>query len=237
MNNPQDPKVEIHAARVAAALTSARTAAKLAVTGQRSTLAIVTRQHGEIEAVHEAQQRLGSRSRDMRNSLQLLRESLDRAKLTALNAGLEGARLGDPMGKALVLMGDEVRNLLARAVDALEEHGTLLAEVERERERSLAELARVSDGSRELRQTVAQAQEQGQLCAALLAEIEQDLASFLGTDAETARLLAASAAAVNELAASLGEVARRSPASAPALAALLAPLFALVPTAASEPER
>jgi len=234
MSKPQGPKSEIHAARLAATLASARTAAALAVTAQRNANALVARQHGEVEALHEAQQRLGSRSRDMRNSLQLLREALDRAKLTALNAGLEGARLGDPLGKALVVMGDEVRNLLARAVDALEEHGTLLGEVERERERSLAELSRVSDGSRELRQALARSEEQGQLCAALLTEIEQDVTSALGSDAETARALAASAERVQELAESLGELSRRAPGSEAALAELLAPLLALLPAAGAE---
>lgn len=229
MTKPVDPASAISAARVGAALESARTAATLAVTGQRTASTIVARQHGEIDALHEAQQRLGSRSRDMRNSLQLLRESLDRAKLTALNAGLEGARLGDPMGKALVVMGDEVRNLLARAVDALEEHGTLLGEIERERERSLAELSRVGDGARELRRALSQAEEQSQLCSALLAEIEQDVASAFGTDRQTARVLADSATRVQELAATLGEIAQRSPETEQALAELLRPLLSLVP--------
>lgn len=236
MTKPFDPASEIHAARLSAALQSARTAATLAVNGQRSANAIVTRQHGELDALHEAQQRLGSRSRDMRNSLQFLRESLDRAKLTALNAGLEGARLGDPTGKALVVMGDEVRNLLARAVDALEEHGALLGEVERERERSLAELARVGDGGRELRRALSQAEEQSQLCSALLGEIEQDVTSAFGTDRETARVLSESAARVKELATALGEVAQRSPATGPALGELLAPLLALVPAKADRGE-
>ncbi len=235
--NKTEPKAELYAARIAAALESARAAAALALTEQRAASAIVARQHGEVETLHEAQQRLGSRSRDMRNSLQLVRESLDRAKLTALNAGLEGARLGDPLGKALVVMGDEVRNLLARAVDALEEHGTLLGEVERERERSLAELTRVGDGSRELRHALSLAEGQSQLCGALLTEIRHDVTEAFGTDVEAARVLSESARQVQELASSLLELRRRAPATEQALGELLAPLLALVAAPGAERER
>ena len=136
------PVSAVHGARLLAALEATKTAATRANAEQRTASAGLARQHLELEAVQEAAQNLAARSHDIRNSLQVLRESVDRAKLSALNAGLEGARLGEPIGKALVVMSDEQRNLLARALDALQEHGGLLAEVERDRDRCLAELSR-----------------------------------------------------------------------------------------------
>ena len=220
----------LRAARILAALEAVKTASVRSVTNQKAASSLVLRQHGELEAVQEAGQKLSARGRDLRNSLQLLRESLDRAKLTALNAGLEGARLGEPVGKALVVMGDEVRNLLARAVDALEEHAALLAEVDRDRDRCLTDLMDVSDGMRAVSGELARAEEQSQLATALLGELRTDLGEVFGTDPEAARLLASSAGQVRNLANSLQELAERSPLGANMLRELLGPLLSLVAT-------
>jgi len=185
--------------------------------------------------VQESAQNLGMRSRDIRNSLQLLRESVDRAKLSALNAGLEGARLGEPLGKALVVMSDEQRNLLARALDALEEHGALLAEVERDRERCLAQLSQVSEGTRQTSGALARAEQQSQLTSALLDQLRADFVELFGGDPEAARAMAETAAHVRTAAASLLDLTQRAPLSADALRELLRPLLALVPASEDPP--
>jgi methyl-accepting chemotaxis protein len=240
MSQGFDPKSKelplLQGARILAALEAAKVAASRSVTSQKAASALVARQHAELEAVQEAGQKLGARGRDLRNSLQLLRESVERAKLTALNAGLEGARLGEPVGKALVVMGDEVRNLLARAVDALEEHAGLLAEVDRDRDRCLGDLARLGDDARQVGVDIARAEEQSQLTTALLGELRTDLSELLGTDAEAAQLLASSAGQVKTLASSLLELSQRAPLAASALRELLEPLLSLVATA-PDPER
>jgi methyl-accepting chemotaxis protein len=218
----------IQGARILAALEAVRSASARTSEKQKAAFSLLRRQSAELEAVQEAGQRLGARGRDIRNSLQLLRESLDRAKLTALNAGLEGARLGEPMGKVLVAMGDEVRNLLARAVDAIEEHATLLAEADRDRDRCLAELAHVNDGTREVRRELEGAQEQGQIAVALLGELRTDLGEAFGTDPEAAQLLASSAGQVRDLASSLVQLSERTPLGVNALRELLDPLLSLV---------
>jgi methyl-accepting chemotaxis protein len=220
----------LQGARILAALEAVKTAAAHTLIDQKSASALVARQHAELDAVQEAGQKLGARGRDIRNSLLLLRESVDRAKLTALNAGLEGARLGEPVGKALVVMGDEVRNLLARALDALEEHASLLAEVDRDRERCLADLSHIGEGTRELGGKLAQAEEQSQLTSALLGELRSDLGEVFGTDPDTARVLASSAGQVKTLADSLLELSERSPLGVAALRELLHPLLSLVAT-------
>ena len=218
----------LQGARILAALEAVQGAAAQTTKDQKSASALIARQHTGLEAVQEAGQRLGARGRDIRNSLQLLRESVERAKLTALNAGLEGARLGEPVGKALVVMGDEVRNLLARAVDALEEHATLLAEVDRDRDRYLSDLAQISDETRAISSTLGRAEQQCQLTTALVGELRTDLGEALGTDPEAARLLARSAGQVRNLTSSLTELAQHSPLGMHALRELLDPLLSLV---------
>ena len=227
-----EPKAELsplHAARVLAALEAARSASGRVTTEQRSASAALRRQQAALEAVQEAGQKVSERGRDVRNSLHLLRDSVERAKLCALNAGLEGARLGDPLGKALVVMGDEVRHLLARAVDALDEHMTLLTEIERDRDRAQQDLMRINDSTRQTGSALARSEEQSHLTTALLAELRVDLGDFFGTDAETARVLAETAGQVKNMANSLQGLAQRSPLAARELHELLGPLLALVP--------
>ena len=232
MSQSFDSKAELSAlqgARILAALEAVRTAATRTTSEQRAASAAIRRQQAELEALQEASQKVGARGRDVRNSLQLLRESVDRAKLTALNAGLEGARLGDPLGKALVVMGDEVRNLLARAVDALDEHTGLLVEVERDRERALVDLVRITDSTRQATSALGRSEEQSQLTTALLGEIRTDLSELFGTDPEAAQVLADAAGQVKNMANSLLDLSQRSPLGVRALRELLAPLLALIP--------
>jgi len=161
----------VQAARLTGVVDAANGATEHALNEQGSAHSALEKHQHELEAVQDAGQRLSARGRDIRNSLQQLRESVDRAKLTALNAGLEGARLGDPAGKALVIMGDEVRQLLARALEALEEHAALLADVDRDRDRCLAELNQLHHDARQTLKSVARSQEQSRLARALLSEL------------------------------------------------------------------
>lgn len=229
------PVSAVHGARLLAALEATKTAASRASGEQRTVSAGLARQRLELEAVQESAQNLASRGRDVRNSLQVLRESVDRAKLSALNAGLEGARLGEPVGKALVVMSDEQRNLLARALDALQEHSALLAEVERDRDRCLAELSQVNEGARQTSAALGRAEQQTHLSCALLGEMRQDFVEFFGGDPETARAMSETAAHVQTAAASLLELTQRAPLGVDALRELLSPLLALIPASEDPP--
>ncbi len=215
--------------RLLAALDAARAAATRAISEQREASNSVQHQQLELESVREAGQKLSARGREIRTSLQLLRESVDRAKLTALNAGLQGARLGDPAGKALVVMADEVRGLLARALDALEEHSVLLAEVDRDRERCLGDLAQLSDGTRNAAAALSRAEQQSQLNKALLSELKVDLSELWGGDPETARVLSEASVQLKTTADALRELSQRSPLGESAVRELLRPLLALLP--------
>jgi len=224
------PVSAVQAARILAALEATKVAAARANSEQRSASEGLTRQRGELEAAHESIQKLATRGRDIRNSLQVLRDSVDRAKLSALNAGLEGARLGESVGKALVVMSDEQRNLLARAQDALEEHRSLWVEVERDRERGLAELSQISESARQTRVALGRAEQQSQLTCALLHELGTDFGELLGGDPEAARALAEAAARVRSATASLLELTQRAPLAPDTLRELLSPLAALIPS-------
>lgn len=177
----------------AALLESARRSAEQAEQAELDATASVTRGRGELELVSESLRALPARSRELRTNVQLLREALDRAKLSALNAGLEGARLGDPVGRALVDLAGDLRDLLGRAVLTLEEHATLLAELDRERDRLTETLGTARTALAGSGEALSRAQPLRRELAKALAELERHVAAALGTDPQTARLLASAA--------------------------------------------
>jgi hypothetical protein len=193
--------------------------------------AVAARVQTELEGVGDAARGAG-RGRDVRTSLQPLYEALERAKLGALNAGLEAARIGDPLSKVVMQLAADNRELVGRALEALEAHVTLLAESEREQERWVDGVvhARATFGALSADLTTLQRlRKEGQ---AAMVELDRALSPVLGTDPETARLLvgvgeqsAALARAVTELSARGGAhtAARLKAALLPVLEALAPP--------------
>jgi hypothetical protein len=111
----------------------------------------------QIETCADQARRLEVRLRDTKSSATQLADALDRIKLIALNTGLEGARLGEPSGKALVAVADEVRNLAGRGLEVVASHIRLMEEAELEQQKlaQTAELAQTlaMDLATVLRQT------------------------------------------------------------------------------------
>ena len=97
--------------------------------------ATAAQQRSALDAAADHARLLVARGRDLHAAAQQVRDSLDRAKLVALNAGLEGSRLAEPAGKAMLAIADEMRGLVTRALESLDEHLSLLGQVERERDK------------------------------------------------------------------------------------------------------
>lgn len=148
------------------------------------------RQAAEIESLLEGGERLALRGRDLRASVQELRDTLERGRLSTLNAALEGARLGEVAGKALMAMTDEVRSALARSADVLDDHATRVAELERERERMVLALGPLADAARAVASEITRAAERARSQRAALAELSLELRQQLGVDPELGGLLA-----------------------------------------------
>jgi hypothetical protein len=189
------------------AIERARRAIQLAESALDTARGAAARGQSQLDAVSDAARGLPGRGREVRASLQLVYEALERAKLSALNAGLEAGRLSEPAGKVVLQLASDLRTLIAGALEALEAHATLLGESERERERWFDGVV----GARETLTTVVTdlgvlTQHRQDLVNAL-AGVERALAPVLGTDLQTARLLS--------------EVAEQSKALAATVAALV----------------
>lgn len=176
--------------RLAASLAAVTQACSEAGQATGSAQAQAGRQSADIEALLEGGERLALRGRDLRSSVQELRDTLERARLSTLNAALSGARLGEVAGKALLAMTEEVRSALGRSTDVLDEHATRVAELERERERLLLALGPLADAARAVASEVTRAAERNRTQQSALAELGSELRQQLGVDPELGGLLA-----------------------------------------------
>jgi methyl-accepting chemotaxis protein len=225
--------------RLMRALETAELAAGEAERGIEAAGVAAARQTGDLEALQDSAQRLLVRNRDVRSSLQPVRDGLERAKITALNAGLEGARLGEPIGKVLVSVADELRTLLARSIDTLDEHANLLMEVERDRERWVAGLKPVLEGARALSVDLSSIQTQHRSSTAALTALGSELRRAIGGDPEAMAMIAEASQLAEGLARILATIAEKRPEqlSTDALGRLLEPLLSLArPGTAQKPQ-
>lgn len=187
-----------------------------------------SRAQAVLDAVYDSARLLVPRNRELRSSAAAVRDALERARLSALNAGLEGARLGEPVGRAVLTMADDVRALLTRAVETLEEHVGLLGELEREREHWLEDLSQ----SRELSASAVQRlRELGGIegvSSQALRRLQTSLLQRLGAEPERVRLLSEAAEQARALGDAVTRLRSLGAPDDPALSALLAPISALL---------
>jgi methyl-accepting chemotaxis protein len=196
-------------AEVVAALDAVRAALSAAAATLERASAAVGRGQASLEAVNDAAGALPGRGRDVRASLGLIHESLERAKLGALNAGLEAARMGEPLGHLVMQLANDQRDLVTRALEAVEAHAALIADAERERERWLeAVVGAHATGAGAVEEIAALSRLQRDATNAV-AELERGLQPVLGIDPATARLLLSVTEQAEKLADVLGQLTGR----------------------------
>jgi hypothetical protein len=195
--------------RLAECVADAVEASREAERASGQAQAQAARQATEIEALLEAGERLALRGRDLRAGVQELRDTLDRGRLSTLNAALEGARLGEAAGKALIAMTDEVRSTLSRSADVLDDHATRVAELERERERLVLTLGPLADAARAVASEVTRAAERHRAQQSALGELALELRQRLGVDPELGGLVARAAREASDLLDSLAALEAR----------------------------
>lgn len=187
----------------------AHQAAENAVRLAQAAGATAAQQKSALDAAADHARMLVARGRDTRTPTQQLRDTLERAKLVALNAGLEGARLGETAGRPLVIIADETRGLVVRALEALDEHLTMLGQVERERERLLERIEQARTRARDLADELLRAQAAERDAELALVELGRTLAKTSSTDPETARSLSTAAEHARGLLAALTALSAR----------------------------
>jgi methyl-accepting chemotaxis protein len=228
--NPRRARTSLDDAFLFRAFERARAAADAAMSSTQAAGASAAQQKNALDTVGDGMRLLASRVRDARGQTSQARESLDQIRIVALNAGLEGARLGDPLGKPLSLVAEEVRTHLARSLAALEDHATVQAQLDRDYEKLKEQLDVAQARSAELARELLSAQATQRDAVTSLTEVGDRIKDASETDPETARAVAEAAEHARALAASLSALSSK-PHRASLLGALgpsLGPLFKLL---------
>jgi methyl-accepting chemotaxis protein len=191
----------------ARALGSAREGAEA---GQRIASGLA-KQRATLDAAQDRARALSGRAGEVSGATTKLVEVFDRLSMAALNAGLEGARLGEGPGRALSLVADEVRDHAGRGADAAREIVGSLAECVNELGQITLQIDRVRETSTEATQDAAHV-------ASLSAEAERSLVDMgermkkaTGSDPETARAISEAAQHARALVLALSQISGKVP--------------------------
>lgn len=171
----------------------------------------VAKQRGLVDSLADRARSVSGRSADLSASFGRLKDTFARLELVALNAGLEGARMGEGPGVALGLVSDEVRSQAVRGTEACRELSVSLGEIGGELLQVHANLDRARDAAAEVAQEAARASGASADAERALVEMSERLKATTGSDPETARSIAEAAEHAKALVAALTTLNGKAP--------------------------
>lgn len=171
----------------------------------------VAKQRGLVDSLADRARSVSGRSADLSASFGRLKDTFARLELVALNAGLEGARMGEGPGHALGLVSDEVRAQATRGTEACRELSVSLGEIGSELLQVHANLDRAREASAEVAQEAARASGASADAERALVEMSERLRTTTGSDPETARTIAEAAEHAKALVAALTTLNGKAP--------------------------
>jgi hypothetical protein len=130
-------------------------------------------------------------------------DAFDRLGLVALNAGLEGARVGEAEGRQLALVGEEVRDQSARGGDAGRDLAANLAQLAGDLGQLEVQIGQAQTVVAEITQESARAAGASSDAEAALLDAAERIKRATGSDPETVRALAEAGERARALIASL----------------------------------
>jgi methyl-accepting chemotaxis protein len=200
----------------------------------------LAKQRASADVLADRAHAVAAHAQELSGGLAHVADTLERLSLVALNAGLEGARLGETTGRSLLLVSEEVRTQAARGAAGTRELTTAINDIG-------ADVSKLHGTIEQARQASTEASQEAARVAGASAEAERALVELgarlrdsTGDDPEAMRLVAEAGdharALVTSLAALRGKVPRQSMLSA--LRPLLDPLArVLVDTSADADDK
>lgn len=194
-----------------------------------------------MDAVAERTRTLSSRAGELQVGIARVVDSFDRLGLVALNAGLEGARLGEAEGRQLGLVGDEVRTQSSRGADAARELGSGLVQLGAELAQLESHVGQAQVVVSEVTQESARAAGAASDAESALLDVGERVKKATGSDPQAVRAIAETSERARALVASLTALSGKVPGAmlVSALRPVLESLARLLDDAALEksPER
>jgi len=188
------------------------------------------RQRASIDAVADRTRALSSRAGEVQGGFARIVDAFERLGLVALNAGLEGARLGEAEGRQLALVGDEVRGHAGRGGEASRELASALAQLGADLAQLEAQVAQAQAVLAEVTQDSARAAGAASDAESALVDIGERVKKATGSDPETVRAIAEASERARALVSSLSALSGKVPRGllVGALGPVLAPLARLL---------
>jgi len=171
----------------------------------------VAKQRGSVDAIGDRSRAASARAQEMSTAFARVVDSFDRLGLVALNAGLEGARLGESAGRSLLLVSDEVRAQTSRGSDSARELAATLAEIGGELGQLNVQLDQVRELASEVAHEAARASAAGAEADRLLIEMSDGLRRTTERDPETVVAIAEAGEHARAMVASLGALSGKVP--------------------------
>jgi len=194
-----------------AAQQRASTAVRDAGEGAQRIASHVAKQRGTVDALADRARALSARAQDLSSGFARIVDSFARLELVALNAGLEGARMGEPASQALGLVSDEVRAQAMRGSEASRELAAGLSEIGSELLQVNASLDRTREAAAEVAQEAARVGGASADAERALVDMGDRLRKATGSDPETARAIAEATEHARALVAALGALSGKVP--------------------------
>jgi len=171
----------------------------------------VARQRGAVDGVADRTRVVAGRAQELATALARVAESFERLDIVALNAGLEGARLGESAGRALLLVGDEVRAHTSRGSETVRTVSAAAADVVSEIAQLSAYVAQARDQTGDVASDAARVAGACSEVESALVDIGERLRKTTGSDPETVRAIAEAGENARALVASLTTLSGKVP--------------------------
>ncbi len=173
--------------------------------------ASIAKQRSALVVVGDRARTASTRAQDLTTSFARVNAAFERLSLVALNAALEGARLGEQVGQSLQLVAEEVRLASARGSESARELSAALHEVSSELALVTSGLERAHEASAEITQETARVGSAAADTQRALGELAERLKRATDTDPETAQALADAVEHGRAFVDALGELGERVP--------------------------
>jgi methyl-accepting chemotaxis protein len=190
----------------------------------------VAKQRGTVDALGDRARAAVARTQELSTAFARVVDAFDRLGLVALNAGLEGARLGESGGRPLLLVSDEVRTQAARGGESARELATTLGEIGGEMGHIGGQLDQVRELASDVSHEAARASAAAAEADRVLLEMQEGLKRTTDRDPETVMAIAEAGEHARALVGSLGALSGRVPKAilVTALRPMLEPLARLL---------
>jgi methyl-accepting chemotaxis protein len=191
----------------AVAIKRSREAAEAA----QAIAAHVAKQRAAADILNDRVHTAAARAQELAAGFGRVTDAFERLGLVALNAGLEGARLGELQGRSLLLVSDEVRNHVARGSESARELTATLSDVASDVNKLQSYIDQVRQGAQDASQEAAKVAASATEAERTIIELGRRLQETTGSDPETAKLVAQASEHARALVTALGALGGKAP--------------------------